>query len=310
MSGMVGLALAGLVLTASLAFLTWLASLARHDASLIDRMWPVYIVGAGLVYFVLLPVQTVRGLCMAVLGAAWAVRLCLYITWRNWGHGEDRRYQAIRARNQPNFGFKSLYLVFALQAVLAWVVSAPFLPGAAAARPLGALDALGILLALFGIFFEAIGDAQMARFRAEPKNKGQVMDRGLWRYTRHPNYFGEACVWWGLWLLAIGGAGWGGAWSVVSPLLMTWLLLKVSGVSMLEGDIGERRPAYRDYIARTNAFTGFARWPHWQRCRTGRPPPRPPAPPVANGTFAYCSTTRPSASTASRWPPPAANASW
>lgn len=251
---MTGVALAGLALTALLALLTWVASLVRHDVSLIDRMWPLCIVGAGIVYFALLPVQTVRGLCMAVIGAAWAVRLCLYITWRNWGHGEDRRYQAIRARNQPNFGFKSLYLVFALQAVLAWVVSAPFLPGMAALRPLGALDALGIALALFGTFFEAVGDAQMARFKADPASKGQVMDRGLWRYTRHPNYFGECCVWWGLWLVAIGGAGWGGAWSVVSPLLMTWLLLKVSGVRMLEGDIGERRPAYRDYIARTNAF--------------------------------------------------------
>jgi steroid 5-alpha reductase family enzyme len=248
------LALAGLALTALLALLTWVASVVRHDVSLIDRMWPVCIVGAGIVYFVLLPVQTLRGLCMAVIGAAWAVRLCLYITWRNWGHGEDRRYQAIRARNQPNFAFKSLYLVFALQAVLAWVVSAPFLPGMAALQPLGPLDALGIALALFGTFFEAVGDAQMARFKADPSSKGQVMDRGLWRYTRHPNYFGEFCVWWGLWLVAMGGAGWGGVWSVVSPLLMSWLLLKVSGVSMLEGDIGERRPAYRDYIARTNAF--------------------------------------------------------
>jgi len=254
MSGLMDVALAGLAWTASLAFLTWIASLVRHDASLIDRMWPVCIVGAGLVYFVLLPVQTVRGLWMAVLGTAWAVRLCLYITWRNWGHGEDRRYQAIRARNQPNFGFRSLYLVFALQAVLAWVVSAPFLAGMAAPRPMGALDAFGAVLALFGIFFEAIGDAQMARFRADPASQGQVMDRGLWRCTRHPNYFGEACAWWGLWLVAMSGAEWGGAWSVVSPLLMTWLLLKVSGVAMLEGDIGERRPAYREYIARTNAF--------------------------------------------------------
>lgn len=254
MSGVTEVAIAGLAWTVSLALLTWVVSLVRHDASLVDRMWPVFIVGAGLVYFALLPVQTVRGLWMAVLGTAWAVRLCLYITWRNWGHGEDRRYQAIRARNQPNFGFRSLYLVFALQAVLAWIVSAPFLPGMAAARPLGVFDAVGAALALFGIFFEAIGDAQMARFRSDPKNAGQVMDRGLWRYTRHPNYFGEVCVWWGIWLMAMGGAGWSGAWSVVSPLLMTWLLLKVSGVRMLEADIGERRPAYREYIARTNAF--------------------------------------------------------
>ena len=252
--GMTAIALAGLAWTASLALLTWAASLARHDASLVDRMWSVFIAGAGLVYFSLLPAQTARGLCMAVLGTAWALRLCIYVTWRNWGHGEDRRYQAIRARNQPNFGFRSLYLVFALQAMLAWIVSAPFLAGMSAARPFGLLDAIGAALALFGILFEAIGDAQMASFKADPANQGQVMDRGLWRYTRHPNYFGEACTWWGIWLMAIGGAGWGGAWSIVSPLLMTWLLLKVSGVAMLEKDIGERRPAYRDYMARTNAF--------------------------------------------------------
>jgi steroid 5-alpha reductase family enzyme len=248
------IAFAGLAWTAAVAFLTWLASLARHDVSLVDRVWPVCISGAGLVYFVLLQGHTPRGLCMAVLGTAWAVRLGLYITARNWGHGEDRRYQAIRARNQPGFAFKSLYLVFALQAVLAWIVSAPFLPGMAAVQPLGWIDVVGIVLALFGIFFEAIGDAQMARFKADPANEGKVMDGGLWRYTRHPNYFGEACVWWGLWLIAIGGAGLSGAWTTVSPLLMTWLLLKVSGVRMLEADIGERRPAYRAYIARTNAF--------------------------------------------------------
>ena len=106
----------------------------------------------------------------------------------------------------------------------------------------------------FGIGFEAIADAQMSRFKADPSHRGRVMDRGLWRYSRHPNYFGEACVWWGMWLMALGAAGLGGAWSVVSPLLMTWLLLRVSGVRLLEADIGHRRPAYRDYIARTNAF--------------------------------------------------------
>lgn len=254
MSGMTGIALAGLAWTCAVGVLTWIASVVRKDASLVDRLWPVLIVGAGLVYVALLPGHTARGLWMSVIGLAWGVRLCVYITARNWGHGEDRRYQVIRARNQPNFAFKSLYLIFALQAVLAWVVSAPFLPGATAAAPLGLLDVVGIVLALFGTFFEAIGDAQMARFKADPASKGQVMDRGLWRYTRHPNYFGEVCVWWGLWLIAMGGAGLGAAWTVVSPALMSFLLLKVSGVSMLEGDIGERRPAYRDYILRTNAF--------------------------------------------------------
>jgi steroid 5-alpha reductase family enzyme len=104
---------------------------------------------------------------------------------------------------------------------------------------------------LFGILFESIADAQLAAFKARPDSQGQVMDTGLWRYTRHPNYFGECCVWWGFYLFAVSAGGW---WSIVSPLLMTILLLRVSGVTLLEKDIGERRPAYRDYVQRTNAF--------------------------------------------------------
>ena len=259
----------GLALTATLAVLTWIASLLRRDVSLVDRTWGLFIAGAAIVYALTLPSPGDRGLWMLGGVVAWAVRLSVFITRRNWGHGEDRRYQEIRARNQPNFGFKSLYLVFALQAVLAWVVSAPFFAAMAGsgapARPLGWLDVIGIAVVAFGIVFEAVGDAQMSRFKANPLNKGRVMDRGVWRFTRHPNYFGETCVWWGFWLMALAGAGWGGAWSVVSPLLMTVLLLKVSGVSLLEKDIAERRPAYRDYIARTNAFV-----PGWPRSK-GRP---------------------------------------
>jgi steroid 5-alpha reductase family enzyme len=135
--------------------------------------------------------------------------------------------------------------------VLAWLVSAPFLFGFASAAPFGPLDALGAALAAFGIVFEAVGDAQMARFKADPANRGRVMDRGLWRYTRHPNYFGECCVWWGLFLMALAA---GGVWSIGSPLLMTVRLLKVSGVSLLEKGLVERRPGYREYVQRTNAF--------------------------------------------------------
>ena len=247
-------ALAGFALIVLLAVLTWLASLWRRDASLVDRTWSILIAGAAAVYWALLPEPGTRGGWMLALAAVWAARLCVYITRRNWGHGEDRRYQEIRARNEPHFAFKSLYLVFGLQSLLAWVVATPFLAAMAGGRPVGALDVAGAALAAFGIAFEAVGDAQMARFKADPAHRGQVMDRGLWRTTRHPNYFGEVCVWWGLWLMALGAAGWAGAWSVASPVLMTVLLLKVSGVALLERDIGERRPAYRDYIARTNAF--------------------------------------------------------
>jgi steroid 5-alpha reductase family enzyme len=247
-------ALASLAWIAALALLTWGASLARRDASLIDRVWPVFIAGAALVDFVCLPASGTRGPIILALTLAWGLRLCVHITRRNWGHPEDRRYRQIRARNQPNFGIKSLFLIFGLQTVLAWVVSAPILAGMAGTRPLGLLDAAGLIVTAFGIAFEAISDAQLASFRADPAHAGEVLERGLWRYSRHPNYFGEACVWWGLWLLALGGAGVAGVWSAVSPLLMTVLLIKVSGVALLEKDISEGRPAYRDYVVRTRAF--------------------------------------------------------
>jgi len=251
---LVPVALAGLGLIAVLALLTWLASVARRDASLVDRVWSLMIAGPALVYAMRLPATGPRRLAVLVLVLAWGARLAAYITWRNWGHGEDRRYREIRARNEPRFALKSLVIVFALQAVLAWIVSAPTLAALAGGRAPGAFDAAGVALALAGFLFEAIGDAQMAAFKADPASRGQVMDRGLWRWTRHPNYFGEATFWWGVWLLALGAGGVSALWTIVSPLLMTTLLLKVSGVALLERDIGERRPAYRDYIARTNAF--------------------------------------------------------
>ncbi len=245
-------ALLGFAAALVLALGTWVASLVQRDVSLVDRMWAPLIAAPAVAYaWVLVPGDSLRFKVMAALLVVWAVRLAIYVSWRNWGHGEDKRYTVIRERNEPNFAVKSVYLVFVLQAVLAWLVSLPLL--AAAANPVAwtTLDAIGAVVAAVGFVFEAVGDQQLASFKADPAHKGKVMDRGLWRYSRHPNYFGEFCVWWGLFLMALAAGGW---WSVISPLIMTGLLLKVSGVALLEKDIGERRPAYRDYIARTNAF--------------------------------------------------------
>ncbi len=249
------LALHGLAFCAGLSLLTWIASVVRHDASLVDRTWSLMIAGPMLVYL-WEHVAWAGPRTAAVLGlvVAWAVRLSFYITRRNWGHGEDRRYRAIRERNEPHFALKSLVLVFALQAVLAWIVAMPTLAGMVGTQPFGALDIVGIVMAAAGFAFEAIGDLQMATFRMTPGTRGRLMDTGLWRYSRHPNYFGEALFWWGIWIVALAAGGLAAAWTVLSPLLMTGLLLKVSGVALLEKDIGERRPAYRDYILRTNAF--------------------------------------------------------
>ena len=242
--------IAGLAAMLLLTVGGWLLSLTKRDVSIVDSLWSLFFLLGVLVY----AVSTATGprtILLISLVAVWAVRLAGYLTWRNWGEPEDRRYQAIRERNQPGFAWKSLYLVFGLQAVLAWIIAMPLFAGISASAPLTTLDYAGVALWVFGFGFETVGDWQLARFKANPANRGRVLDSGLWRYTRHPNYFGEATLWWGFYLIALAGGGW---WTVFAPLLMTILLLKVSGVSLLEQDIHERRPAYRDYIVRTNAF--------------------------------------------------------
>ncbi len=243
--------LIGLATIMSAAVASWVVSLVRRDVSIVDSLWSLMFLFAALAYALSLPVTGPRQWLVLVLVAVWALRLCGHITWRNHGEKEDRRYQAIRANNAPHFALKSLYIVFGLQALIAWAVSLPLLAAIASPTDLGYLDLAGVLVWTLGMVFEAGGDYQLARFRSEPQNRGKVMDRGLWRYTRHPNYFGDACIWWGLGLIGVAAGGW---WALLSPMLMTFLLLKVSGVSLLEQDIGERRPAYADYIARTNAF--------------------------------------------------------
>jgi steroid 5-alpha reductase family enzyme len=241
----------GLAALALFATAGWLLSLPLRDVSIVDIMWSLMFLLAASVYTAAQAAPGPRAWLVILLVGLWSIRLAAYIFRRNRGHGEDFRYQQIRARNQPGFAFKSLYLVFGLQAGLAWVISLPLLAATGSTAPLGWLDAAGVALWLVGMVFEAGGDWQLARFKRDPGNRGKVLDTGLWRYTRHPNYFGDFCVWWGLFLIALAADGW---WSVVGPLLMSVLLLKVSGVALLEKDIGERRPAYRDYIRRTNAF--------------------------------------------------------
>lgn len=243
--------LLGLPATLALALVAWVVATARRNAGLVDIFWSLFFLVAAAVYAVVADAINGRTVLVLALVALWSLRLAGYLAARNWGAPEDHRYRAIRARNEPGFAWKSLYLVFGLQAVLAWIISAPLAAAIVSGQPGGLLDAAGAALAVFGLGFEAVADAQLARFKADPRNAGRVMDRGLWRYSRHPNYFGEFCVWWGLWLVAAGAGGW---WTVFSPLLMSLLLLRVSGVALLEKDIGERRPAYANYILRTNAF--------------------------------------------------------
>ncbi|MDR9435934.1 MAG: DUF1295 domain-containing protein [Thiohalophilus sp.] len=247
---MLSLYLYGLAGMLTLGVFTWLLSLCMRDVSIVDSIWSLMFLAAALVYALTVPLET-RGWLVLFLVTLWALRLSLHLTWRNWGEPEDRRYQAIRGKYSPHFAIKSLFIIFIFQMVLASVAALPLLPAMVQPAPLNLFDALGLLLWVVGMSFETIGDWQLARFKANPDNQGKVMQSGLWRYTRHPNYFGEWCIWWGFFFLAAATGGW---WTIVSPLLMTFLLLRFSGVTLLEQDIGERRPAYRDYIRQTNAF--------------------------------------------------------
>lgn len=243
--------LAGLVVLLLLASAAWLFSLPRRNVTVVDSLWPFLFIAAAVTYAVLAPAAGRRAVLVLFLVTIWALRLAAYLTWRSWGEPEDRRYQEIRRRNEPRFALKSWYIVFGFQAVLAWIISLPLLAAVAAPAALNAIDLAGVVFWALGFGFESMADWQLTRFKRDPRNRRQVLHRGLWRYTRHPNYFGDCCVWWGFYLLALAAGGW---WSVPAPVVMTFLLLRVSGVALLEKDIGERRPAYREYVQRTNAF--------------------------------------------------------
>jgi steroid 5-alpha reductase family enzyme len=254
------LALVALASSAACSFLVWSVSVMRRNVALADRVWSVSIMVSAAVFALGLPPLRHTVVVMLLLGAAWALRLSLFITWRSWGQPEERRYAQMRQRNEPHCEWKSLYLVFGLQALLAWLVAMPFLAAALAPDASNAwsgLHSVGLAVALFGLLFEALADAQMAAFKAKAPKADEVMNQGLWRYSRHPNYFGESFLWWGIAVLALAGGGaW---WALLSPVLVTFLLLKVSGVNLQEQHLQSRGAAYVDYVRRTSAF--LPRWP-------------------------------------------------
>ena len=233
-------------------FVLWLVSLRLRDASIVDPFWGLAFAIIAAIGYGLGRGRPERRLLVLVLVTLWAVRLSGYLLLRR-GHGEDHRYAAMRQRHGARFWWWSGLMVFGLQACLALVVSLPLLAAATrgATRPLGLLDVAGAGLWLAGPLRGAIARPQPARFKRAPGSRGQVMDRGLWRYSRHPNYFGEFLLWWGLGLLGLGA---GAAWALLGPALLTLLLLRVSGVTLLEATLRERRPAYVDYISRPSAF--------------------------------------------------------
>jgi steroid 5-alpha reductase family enzyme len=246
-----GTALAVLLLMLSV----WAYSVKIKDASIVDIIWGLGFVMIAWVSKAIAKGNFTRQWVLVVLTTIWGLRLAGYLYKRNHGNGEDFRYRAMRKHYGPKFPIISLVSVFGLQGVLMWVVSMPLQLGMM--RPttagIGLLGIIGIALWIVGFGFETVGDAQLAKFKADPASKGQVMNKGLWGWTRHPNYFGDFCMWWGLFLIAAVGGGFV-LLSVIGPLVMSGLLMRVSGVPMLEKTIGRRRPGYAEYVASTSGF--------------------------------------------------------
>jgi steroid 5-alpha reductase family enzyme len=230
----------------------WAVSLLRRDAGIVDIFW-----GAGFVLVAWLSYSfggrlSPRTLVLVLLVSVWGLRLSSYLAWRNWGKPEDYRYAAMREHHGKHFPRVSLLTVFWLQGALMWIISLPIQVGIVHVQEWNLVATVGVILCVVGIFFETIGDYQLARFKAISDNNGRVMNRGLWRYTRHPNYFGDFLVWWGFYLLAAEPGSWW--WTIIGPLLMSVLLIRVSGVRLLEDSLRRRVTGYTEYVRDTSAF--------------------------------------------------------
>ncbi len=246
------LALPGII---SIMTILWLVSISIRNVSIVDIFWGSGFTLAG-IYYYLAAVNglEIRKLMVLILVCIWGLRLTFYLFWRNHGKGEDIRYQNFRKNyGEHRYWWISFFQTFLLQGVLMWIISAPLLGASFSPEQsrLNFLDFAGLFILVFGIVFETTGDLQLARFRQNPENRGKVMRSGLWKYTRHPNYFGDSLVWWGFGLLS---AAAGVYWPLISSAIMTFLLLKVSGVAMLDKTIVSRKPAYQDYIDTTSGF--------------------------------------------------------
>jgi steroid 5-alpha reductase family enzyme len=244
---------AGLAILVSMLIL-WLVSLALKNSSIVDIFWGFGFVLANWIFFIFTPIGAEpRKWLISILVSIWGLRLSFYILWRNWGKAEDFRYQTWRKEASGEWWWRSFFKVFLLQGLLLWIISIPLLAAQYPAQPasLQLLDYLGLGVWMIGFFFEFMGDLQLARFRSKPSNKGMVLDHGVWKYTRHPNYFGDSAQWWGYFLIAMSAGGW---WVVYSPLMMTLLLLNVSGVALLEKTLKETKPQYKEYVEKTSSF--------------------------------------------------------
>lgn len=243
-----------LVAVAAMMVTGWLISLAYRNVTIADSLWGLgFVLIAWLTFFMSDGVWS-RKMLIAVLVTVWGLRLSIYLSWRNWGKGEDPRYGSWRKKSGDRFWLVSLFKVFILQALFLWVISVAVQIGQLAPTPakLTWLDGLGIIVWAVGFTFESLGDWQLAKFKSDPASKGRVMDRGLWAYTRHPNYFGEFLVWWGIFLITLSTPNsW---WTILTPIIISAVLLKMTGIPLTEQELVKNRPGYSEYVKSTSAF--------------------------------------------------------
>lgn len=238
----------------SLVTLLWVWSVFIKNVSIIDIFWGLGYVIVNSLYFFSSEVYNQRKIVLLILVALWGLRLTVYLGWRNYGKQEDYRYQEFRKKFGPErYWWFSYFQVFLLQGTLIMIISLPFLGihGDNNVNALNLLDYIAIVFWLIGFLFETIGDYQLAKFKSNPNNKGNVLNSGLWRYTRHPNYFGDATVWFAYALFSIAA---GSYWFIIGPIIMVFLIIKVSGVALLEDTLKDTKPKYKEYIQKTNSF--------------------------------------------------------
>lgn len=250
----VGLVLTGLGVALGAMTLLWVVSVIVRDSSIVDMVWGPGLALLGVTYYLLGDGGFEgRKVLLVLLVVVWGLRLGIYLTWRNLGKGEDFRYREWREQHGKRWWWWSLFQVYWLQAVVMWVVSLTMIPAQVGSLParLIWLDYVGVAFWAIGMFFETVGDWQLMRFKANPENKGKVLNTGLWRYTRHPNYFGDFMVWWGHFFVSAAVGGW---WAVIGPAVMSWMLMQVSGVALLEKSLKVKKPQYAEYERQTSAF--------------------------------------------------------
>ncbi|WP_095012572.1 DUF1295 domain-containing protein [Tsuneonella mangrovi] len=266
---MIHLLMINAAILVAIVLVLWAISVRIGDVSFVDSFWGTGMALMAIASWLHGPGSHDSALATILLAmtCAWGFRLGIYL-YRRWHReGQDPRYERIlrKDREKGRFAFAALTKVWLGQAVLLFLVSSPAQAGIIAAgdRPdVPSLALAGIALFLVGIYFEWVGDLQLVRFRADPANAGKVLDSGLWRYTRHPNYFGDACAWWGIWLVAASVSWTVAAWTVVGPLFLTFTLTRWSGKPLLEAGLVRKRPDYAAYVERTS---GFIPWPPRKR---------------------------------------------